>query len=435
MEPANFWYLVSVVLMLSASGWGSSGGRRAGLVAAVVTGYAVSYWAGGALLLEPFRFALEPNALDYTRSGFYLNAACISLFCIGALTARAILPALPIRELVRGRPSALPARVAVVALMLTVLSFLLAGILPSSVVTFLRKGLAIFAVAVMLSMDSVGSLGRLSHPVFKAIAFFVLYGVFTLSRGFVGFAVFLSLPLFTMAVLRTRRVRATLVVAPFLLFAALSFFVNYMGNRTDLREDLDDGRGAQVALVGNAKMDAGWFDPRSKSHLLAIDRRLNQNRLAGMARARIASGAIRHGGVAELWPALVFWVPRLVWPAKPMYGGSPEVVARATGLRFGENTSVGVGPPLELYLAIGFVGAAMVFLLLGVLVEYLDYAAALRLSRGDAWGFMRCALIGMPFCLSVDNLPTILGAAWLGVVLLWLVRHGMRLLIPGAEAV
>ena len=91
-----------------------------------------------------------------------------------------------------------------------------------------------------------------------------------------------------------------------------------------------------------------------RTHLFALDQRLNQNYLVGM-------GVMRHReGEAELlYGATVpFWalIPRAIWPDKPAVGGGGDLVSQFTGIKFAEGTSVGVGQVLEFYMNFGMPG-------------------------------------------------------------------------------
>ena len=85
-------------------------------------------------------------------------------------------------------------------------------------------------------------------------------------------------------------------------------------------------------------------------------------------------------------------IPRVIWPDKPVYGGSPAIVREMTGLDLAENTSWGVGNVMEFLINFGISGLVLGFLLLGMLLGRLDRGAAMSLAKGDYAGVIMCFL-------------------------------------------
>jgi hypothetical protein len=119
--------------------------------------------------------------------------------------------------------------------------------------------------------------------------------------------------------------------------------------------------------------------------------------------------------------ALLFWVPRSVWPDKPVDTGT--ILAT-----YARSTNLNLSAPLwsEAYIDFGLVGVVLVFLALGYTVGRLDlsYAAAAR------WPGARWALIVTPvaagylFIILRGSLLQAMGRALaLALCLLWLRRR------------
>jgi hypothetical protein len=195
-------------------------------------------------------------------------------------------------------------------------------------------------------------------------------------------------------------------------YLALSVFVTYMRDRNDIRETVWGGQPMQVRLTQLEATVAQfeWFDVSNADHLHAVDGRLNQSFLAGLAVSRLSD----IGGYAQgdtLWEALLALVPRAIWPDKPIQAGSGSLVSEYTGLRFAAGISVGIGQVMEFYVNFGTMGVLLGFMLMGVLVTILDVAAAERLAVQDLHGFVLWFLPGISLLQVGGSLVEVTGSA------------------------
>jgi hypothetical protein len=126
-----------------------------------------------------------------------------------------------------------------------------------------------------------------------------------------------------------------------------------------------------------------WFDPTNDTQLNSLDQRLNQNYFVGLAAARLQNGEVDYLYGRSLWEGLISLVPRVIWPDKPVYGGSPAIVAEMTGLMLSDTTSWGVGNVMEFYITFGTPSLVAGFLILGWLLGRLDRMAAVAEASGD----------------------------------------------------
>jgi len=85
----------------------------------------------------------------------------------------------------------------------------------------------------------------------------------------------------------------------------------------------------------------------------------------------------------SIWEGLQSLVPRAFWPEKPVYAGSPQIVAKMTGLRLAPKTSFGVGNVMEFQINFGIPGVVIGFLALGWIIATLDHKAAVAEDQGD----------------------------------------------------
>jgi hypothetical protein len=187
-----------------------------------------------------------------------------------------------------------------------------------------------------------------------------------------------------------------IVAAPLIAYAGLSFFTEYMRHRFDLRLAVWGGEtySTRTGAICGVICQVRPFSIFDQEALDAIDTRLDQSTLAGHTVVNLHNtGAFVHG--ETLWAAVLGVIPRLVWPSKPMTGGSGDLATRFTGLTFGEGTSVGVGPVMEFYANFGTAGIVVGFFFLGALIGAMDLIAAAHLANGNWHGFARSFLIGV----------------------------------------
>ena len=197
-----------------------------------------------------------------------------------------------------------------------------------------------------------------------------------------------------------------------LAYIGLSFYVSYMRDRGEIREVVWGGRPVEDRLeqVLQTVATAEWFDPTSSTHLYQIDRRLNQNMFVGVAVDRLRQeGDFALG--STILDAFSAFIPRAVWPDKPVVSGSGGLVSRYTGFRFSEGTSVGIGQVMEFYVNFGTPGVIVGFAVMGFLVTLLDMEARRGLDEGNDRRFALWCLVGLG-CLQVGgSLVDVVGTA------------------------
>jgi len=177
-------------------------------------------------------------------------------------------------------------------------------------------------------------------------------------------------------------------------YVSLSIYVNYFEHRTEIRKEVwsNGSRSEKVDTVLNSFVGFQFFDPSNPQHLIDLDKRLNQNYFVGLAALRIEQGQVAYLKGESLWEGLLALVPRIFWPEKPVYGGSPQIVSRMTGLRFNSKTSIGVGNVMELQINFGYAGIVVGFFVLGWTIGKLDLMAAIADRRGELGKVILCFL-------------------------------------------
>jgi hypothetical protein len=235
--------------------------------------------------------------------------------------------------------------------------------------------------------------------------------------------------------LRTRRVNSfSRNLAIVLASGVLGFFfaVFYLQSRGSIRNVVWGGSSIQsaveVTLSSASRFDVdSAFTPES---FALLDSRLDQNILIGLAVEYLETHPDDYDNGATVGLALLGWVPRFLWPNKPVAGGS-EFVTKFTGIDFSRGTTVGAGPIFELYVNYGYLGVTFGFLLLGGLLRLIDVAAYRALRGGDLARFAQYMCAGIVFVSSLISLlflVTGVAAALLigwGLRFLWKRQHSM----------
>jgi hypothetical protein len=145
-----------------------------------------------------------------------------------------------------------------------------------------------------------------------------------------------------------------------------------------------------VDSVVDTFTDFELFNPTNKVHLTALNERLNQNYFVGLAAKRISRGQVEYLYGESVWEGILSLVPRIVWPEKPVFAGSPQIVCKMTGLRLSPKASFGVGNVMEFQINFGTPGVAVGFMILGWAIGILDLKAANAERNGDLGNVILC---------------------------------------------
>ncbi|MDP3919965.1 MAG: hypothetical protein Q8R76_04065 [Candidatus Omnitrophota bacterium] len=255
--------------------------------------------------------------------------------------------------------------------------------------------------------------------------------VTTLLAGFLGYGVRAASIVFLFVFIFYRPRYHLVLGAIFSLYLGLSFFVNYMDVRTDIRKAAwgQSSRMGVLGTMGGMVSNFKMLDLHDEDQLEDIDRRLNQNILVGASVDYLESGQIEYASGKTFRDALIAMVPRIIWRNKPVVAGSGDLVATYTGMVFGEGTSVGVGQVMEFYINYGNTGVIMGFLILGSTIAYFDRKAAEDLKNDNWTGFTYWFVPGVGFLQSIGSLveitATVLSAVVFCLMINWFVMTRM----------
>ena len=235
-----------------------------------------------------------------------------------------------------------------------------------------------------------------------------------LQGGFVGFGTYWVLAIVAFLFAQSERRLRYVLLAPAVFFVALSLFVNYMAARDEIRQLVwyeQAGIGARFDRIAKVFNDFEWLDLSNFRHRDAIDGRLNQNQLVGLAVERLDMGVVEYASGQTLGTMILGLIPRAVWPDKPTIGGGGTIVHDFTGLEFQEGTSVGAGQVFEFYVNFGSLGVIGGFLLWGWLCGRMDLRAIECLRQGNQRRFLFWFLIALTLLQSGGNLLEIFVSA------------------------
>jgi hypothetical protein len=254
-----------------------------------------------------------------------------------------------------------------------------------SVSAAVEKGGGIWMLGVMLGLRAACQRADLRRVGIWLGALMVYPVLMLLLGGFLSYgsaAIILVCSVLTVSVRSYWRVVVGIAVFGFL---SLSIFVTYFQHRENIRDQVWGGRPleARIDSVIDTVKDFEWLDPTNRAHLIALDKRLNQNYFVGLAARRIQDGQVDYLEGESVWEGLQALVPRAFWPEKPVYAGSPQIVSKMTGLALSRDTSFGVGNVMEFQVNFGIPGVLVGFFALGWLIGTLDLKAAIAERRGE----------------------------------------------------
>jgi hypothetical protein len=402
--------------------------RRAMPGSGLVHGYVLFlwslHWLGGALYALPW---FQGGDAEVVRRGLEQSAYAVLALVFGCVVLAPI--ALRLRDPAQAAPAwpapwrELPGYYVVVGIVSYLFLSTLVGRIPT-VGSFLVSGQQFVVVGLCLACWSARQAGRSGRIVGLLAVTMGLPLVTILGQGFMGYGAAAAATVFVFAAGLLRPRWKVGIVYLIVTYAALSFYVSYMRDRSEIREVVWGGRSLleRVERLAETVATFEWFDPTNSGHLWLIDTRLNQNVFTGLAASRLEiTGEYAYG--ETLLDAGLALVPRAVWPGKPAIGGSGDLVARYTGLRFAEGTSVGVGHVLEFYVNFGTAGVVVGFAILGLLLTLIDVTARHRLDANDWPGFAFRLVPGLALLQTGGSIAETLGTGAAGLATVTILNH------------
>lgn len=248
----------------------------------------------------------------------------------------------------------------------------------------------------------------------------LLWPILTVVReGFLGFGLVPTIVVLLFIALRVRRVWLLIIPSIVIGYLVLSIIAVYFQSRTAVRAIVWEGEYTQSPLedvYNTLNFNFRWFDPNDPSQLSWIDGRVGYNYPLGRVIERVDQEVVQLGNGRTLENAVLMLIPRILWPGKPISVGGSELYQYYTGIPIMGGTSVGLSPVLELYANYKTLGVVIGFLVLGIAMATLDYAAAGALQQGDNLKFAVWMLPVFGLILVQDDIFTVVGAAVAGIL-------------------
>ena len=254
-----------------------------------------------------------------------------------------------------------------------------------SISAAVEKGGGIWMLGVMLGLRAALQRGDHKRMVIWIGALLVYPILMLLLGGFLSYGSAAVITVSAALAISTRNYWRVVVGIAVFTFLSVSIFTNYYQHRNDIRSQVWGGAPleARVGSVIDTAKDFEWFDPSNRKQLVALDQRLNQNYFVGLAAKRIELKQVDYLNGESVWEGLLSLVPRVLWPEKPVFAGSPQIVSRMTGLWLSPTTSFAVGNVMEFQINFGIPGVVIGFFILGWVIGMLDLKAAAAERRGD----------------------------------------------------
>jgi hypothetical protein len=425
VETGLFWWIAAwglVAAFVVVRHWRDHQGT--GLVASYILSFGALHFLSPLLSLLPWHDPIDP----FTEAGLHLSVFGIIAFAVGGEFA------LSRHTRKKGAEAGLGQAVLVERRLVNVYLFI--GVVVYGVIfPFAGQIPSATAIVSTASQLAVAAIGLKCWNAWQQRRYMVLAAwlgstiglpiVTVIGQGFLGYGFAAMLTIFAFVAAFQRLRWYTLVASIVLGYMGLSIYVTYMRDRSDIRNVVWAGAdvGDRVTQLQTTVNSAEWFDPNDADHLARIDSRLNQNYLVGAAENYLEAGKTDFAHGSTLWDAVISMVPRAMWPNKPIFAGSGDLVASFTGFRYAENTSVGIGAVMECYVNFGTWGVIIGFFVIGAAVVYVDRSAGSALRAGDADTFLRWYLPGLSL-LNVGGLfAEVTGTGAAALIVVTVVSH------------
>lgn len=282
-----------------------------------------------------------------------------------------------------------------------------------SVGAVIYNGGAIWMLGILLGLR--WSVRNKKHlwTIFWTLCLLIYPAMILVTSGFLSYGTTASLIVVCILAVAARGYWRVFVAIALVGYMGLSLFSNYFQARDKIRDAVWAGATIERRVGAISAIFTEWkfFDSSDKLVLAGLDLRLNQNYFVGLAAQNLDNGTVDYLRGSSVSDALLSLVPRALWPGKTVFGGSPEIVAKMTGLYLSSWTSFGVGNVMEFYINFGLPGLIIGFLVLGWALGRLDHRAALAESRGDYATVMLFFLPGVALIQPIGSMVELVGSA------------------------
>ncbi len=397
-ETVRFWILIwSAAFAALCLFSPTARGQSVGLTLAYATNLSVNHFFSACSYMAPSYY---PAYSEFVLSGFIESAIGMVAFAVGAILASPLLIAASKRSWSQAPPRVPDSRLPRAYIVTGFIFYFVVLPFIKSIPSVATLGFSGWSLMILgLCLASWDSWRNRRKGMIRWLLLALVFPLFTMvNQGFLGYGVSAMIIILSFISTFYRPKWKVYFASILAAYLGLSFFVTYLRDRDELREavwyekrTLED----RLRKVAGILTDFEFYDPQNETHLIRLDSRLNQNIQVGQAVEYIGSGYETFARGETLRQAAVGFIPRIIWPNKPVAGGSGDYVTQYTGVEYAEGTSVGMGQVFELYINFGRVCVVVGFLIFGAAVGYIDAGAAHRLRLGDWQGSVFWLLPGL----------------------------------------
>ena len=284
----------------------------------------------------------------------------------------------------------------------------------ASLGAIVEKGGGIWMLGTLLGLRDALSKRDIRSGVLWLVALLVYPMLTLIFGGFLSFGTVAAVVAVSGLAVSARRLRHVVISLAIILPVILTIFVNYFIARDQIRavtwSSASFSQRVDTLVDVFTKMER--LNLSNVLHADALDQRLNQNYFVGLAAERIDEGLVELRYGASFYEAAIAVIPRVLWPDKPVFGGSGTIVRDMTGLPLSANTSWGVGQVMEFYINFGWVSLVLGFVTLGWLIGRLDLLAAIAGRQGDSRALIVCFLPAVALTQPIVSLVELSGGAF-----------------------
>ncbi len=282
-----------------------------------------------------------------------------------------------------------------------------------SVGAVIYNGGAIWMLGILLGLRWSVRNNRSLWTIFWMLCLLVYPAMILVTSGFLSYGTTASLIVVCVLAAAARGYWRVFVAIALVGYLGLSLFSNYFQARDKIRDAVWGGTTIERRVGAISAIYTEWkfFDTSDKLVLAGLDLRLNQNYFVGLSAQNLENGSVDYLRGSSVTDAMLSLVPRALWPGKTVYGGSPEIVGKMTGLILTTWTSFGVGNVMEFYINFGLPGLIIGFLVLGWALGRFDHRAALAETRGDYATAMVFFLPGVALIQPIGSMVELAGSA------------------------
>lgn len=393
-----------------------------GLPIVFMMGFVVNHLPGGVVhYLHPFQ--LEGYA--ETVVGMQMTTICMFAFLAGVVLFEFLQKSLIAQQINRqGRIRIDPSFWRFCAVSGIIVSVLIAPFVSFPTIGSVIKASAnIWILGVMLALRAYTSVRVKPAVLFGWLAASLISPFVTLiSSGFLGFGISALTSAYCILLVKPRRLLLAIISAALAFYFALGVAVTYFSGREEIRGSVWGGETNEQRLdsITNVFSKATLFEYTNLEHAFFIDMRLNQNFVVGRAESNMKFSNVPFFNGRTFIDSIVALVPRALWPEKPVFAGSGDLVTQVTGIVFAEGTSVGIGSVLESYANFGWFGLFLFHFPMGYFIRLLDFRSFRAEALGDYSTLLSCFLPA----LALNAVGGVFAEATAAALAAWLAGRG-----------